>query len=160
VAKGDAAVVKSLVLVVAVAMAVMFEGCASPSAPQGAVGTPCGGSHDWPPNGYAAAPAGLTVEIVSGTTVRVRNDTDQQWVARVAAWEDLPCTGYMTTTDNPRRDVAPHDAIEASVSDPGWGGQLRIGVEFWDHPCGDACTDTPTGFAYVDPSPSPSPSPS
>jgi len=150
---------KSTLFVVAVAMAMMFEGCASSPAgapssrPQGAVGTPCGGSHDWPPNGYAAAPVGLTVEIVSGTTVRVRNDTDQPWVARVAAWEDLPCTGYMTATDSPGRDLAPHDTFGATVEDPGWGGQLRIGVEFWDHPCDDACTDAPAGFAYVDPVP-------
>ena len=81
----------------------------------------------------------------------MRNDTDQAWVARVAAWADLTCVGYMSTTEDPRRDLAPHTAFETAVADPGWGEPLRIGVELWDHPCDDACTDDPTGFAFVDP---------
>ena len=134
----------------------VVAGCAG--SPGSAVGTPCGGSHDWPPNGYGPAPAGLSVEIVSGTTVRVRNDTAQSWVVSVAAWEDLGCVGYLSAEPTPRRDLAAHDAFEVTVADPvGWGGRLRIGVEFWDHPCGDTCQDQPTGFGFVDPPVQPSP---
>jgi hypothetical protein len=143
------------------AIALLVAGCGGSAPVAQDPGTPppttCGGSHEWPPNDYAPAPAGLVVEIVSATTVRVRNDTGQAWVARVAAWSDLTCVGYMSTAEDPRRDLAPHMAFETTVADPGWGGQFRIGVEFWDHPCDDACTDSPSGFAFVDPVvPSPS----
>jgi hypothetical protein len=143
------------------ALALLVAGCGGSTPvgdrPETPPPTTCGGSHEWPPNGYAAAPAGLVVEIVSGTTVRVRNDTNEAWVARVAAWADLTCVGYMSTTEDPRRDLAPHSAFETTVADPGWGEQVRIGVELWDHPCDDACTDDPTGFAFVDPvTPTPS----
>lgn len=135
--------VTALLLVVVVAAA-----CAAPGNPPGA-GTPCGGSHVWPPNGYRPSPAGLSVELVSGTTVRVRNDTSHPWVVRVSAWEDAGCVGYLSA-EAPRRDLAAGASLDATVGDPGWGSPLRIGVEVWDHPCGDACQDDPTGFGYVD----------
>lgn len=142
-------------ILVSAAFAVVVAGCggSAPLAdrPDSPPPTTCGGSHEWPPNGYPPAPAGLVVEIVSGLTVRVRNDTDQAWVARVAAWADTTCVGYMSTTEDPLLELAAHTAVEATIADPGWGGQLRIGVELWDHPCDDACTDSPTGFAVVDP---------
>ncbi len=144
-------------LLVGAAFALIVAACGGSALVPGGPNTPppttCGGSHEWPPNGYPPAPASLVVEIVSGTTVRVRNETDEAWVARVAAWADLTCVGYMSTAEDPRRELAPHTAFEATIADPGWGGQLRIGVELWDHPCDEACTDSPTGFAFVDPAP-------
>jgi hypothetical protein len=152
-------VIRSLSVIAGIALLAAGCGGSTPAAGShdSAPPTTCGGSHEWPPNGYAAAPAGLVVEIVSGSTVRVRNDTDDAWVARVAAWGDLTCVGYVSTTDDPSRDLAPHTAFETTVADPGWGGLFRIGVELWDHPCDEACTDSPSGFAFVDPvSPVPS----
>lgn len=132
------------------ALSVLAITACAPGAVRPAAPTSCGGSHEWPPNGYPLAPAGLSVEIISGTTVRVRNDTDDAVVARIAPWQDLTCVGYMTT-EAPRYDLGPSETVEGTVTDPGWGGALRIGVEFYRSGCLERCQETPFGFAYVDP---------
>ncbi len=111
------------------------------------VPTSCGGSHTWPPNDYRAAPAELSVELVADMTVRIENQSHKTWTARIAAWGDLTCTGWVSA-DAPRVEVPPGNTVERSVPDPGWGVELRIGVELWDHPCGEMCLDLPDGFAW------------
>jgi hypothetical protein len=145
--------VKFGVAILSLAGSLLVGGCAGTG-----IGTPCGGSHGWPPNGLGPAPAGLSVALVSGTTVRVRNDTDRSWFARVAAWKDLGCVGYEAAEPASQQALGPHDTVEVAVVDPvGWTGQLRIGVEFWDHACGSGCQDQPTGFGFVDAATSSSP---
>lgn len=143
---------------VALALVAACNGAGGAQPTASAAPNMCGdGNHSWPPNGYQPAPSGLTVELLSGTTVRVRNATDQAWTVEVAPWDDVACGGWMSAMA-PHLDLSPHLAIEATVPDPGWGWPLRIGVAFWDHPCGATCQDEPTGFAWVDAPGPPSPS--
>lgn len=147
-------------LVAAVALAVSASGCAvgSTATPIATpIPTSCGGSHAWPPNEYAETPAGLTVEPVSGTTVRVANTTEQTWTIRVSAWGEGGCTGWLSFEPSVRADLAGGTNKEVTIANPNAGLPFRIGVEFWDHRCDDTCTDAPVGFGWVEEVTQPSP---
>jgi hypothetical protein len=144
--------------VVSVALALVAACSADAQPTASAALNMCGdGNRSWPPNGYQPVPPGLMVELRSGTTVRVRNATDQAWTAEAAPWDDVGCGGWMSAMA-PHLDLAAHAALEATVPDPGWGWPLRIGVAFWDQPCGEKCQSQPAGFAWVDAPGPPSPS--
>jgi len=131
----------------------------SPAQPTG-IPTPTTGSaapnmcgdisqHRWPPNGYAPAPAGLTADPVSGTTIRVRNATATDWTVLVAPWQEAGCGGWMEAM-GPMLTVGAHASLDVTVPDPRWGWPLRVGVTVWDHPCDESCQDEPTGFTWLD----------
>jgi hypothetical protein len=101
-------------------------------------------------NDYPPAPAGIAIELVSGTTVRIINTTQTAWTMRVAPWMSAPCVGYVSA-ESPRVQLDANATVDTTVEDPGWGGgPLRLGIELWDHSCDEACIDQPTGFAWVD----------
>jgi hypothetical protein len=127
-----------------------IAGCAGQSTGMGTAGpTPCGGSHEWPPNGYAAAPAGLTVERLSATSARLANATGADWSFAATAWFDGGCTGWMAAQPDVRGSLPARGSADVTVAGAGAGQPYRIGIQFWDHPCDAACTDPPTGFTWV-----------
>jgi hypothetical protein len=105
--------------------------------------------HSWPPDGYGPAPPSLTVDVVSGTTIRVRNTNATAWNVLVAPWQEAGCGGWMEAMA-PMLSVEAHASLDVTVPDPGWGWPLRIGVSVWDHPCAESCQDDPTGFTWLD----------
>lgn len=130
------------------AATLLVGACASPAAAP----TTCGGSHAWPPNSWPLAPPGLALDVVSGTTVRFHNGTSIAWTAMIEPWEDTGCVGFVTSGGE-RVAVAPGATIDRTVADPGWGGEIRIGAELWDHPCDERCLDEPTAFLPAEPPP-------
>ena len=136
--------------------AALVVGACGPSSPPPAAATAtpappsagCGGSHDWPPNGYPAA-SGVTAQRVSATSARLGNTSSgTRWYA-ATAWFDGGCTGWMATQPEARGSLAVGASADVSVTDPNNGLPFRIGIELWDHPCDEACTDDPTGFVWV-----------
>jgi hypothetical protein len=105
--------------------------------------------HRWPPNGYAPAPAGLTADPVSGTTIRLRNATATAWTVLVAPWQEAGCGGWMEAAA-PMLSVGAHASLDVTVPDPRRGWPLRVGVTVWDHPCAESCRDEPIGFTWLD----------
>jgi hypothetical protein len=105
--------------------------------------------HRWPPNGNAPAPAGLTADPVSGTTIRLRNATATAWTVLVAPWQEAGCGGWMEAAA-PMLSVGAHASLDVTVPDPRRGWPLRVGVTVWDHPCAESCRDEPIGFTWLD----------
>jgi hypothetical protein len=111
------------------------------------VPTPCGGSHDWPPNDYPAVPpAGVTVTPLSEFAARISNRTDTTWWVRASVWGEGGCTGWVTFMPDVSDAVPPGEDRVVTVADPSSPDMpYRLAIEFREEPC-DYCLDLPAGF--------------
>jgi len=112
--------------------------------------SPCGGSHSWPPPGYPAPPAGVTLTRLASDAVRLRNDTDLAWTGVAEGWQDLSCVGWMAIQPGARLAIPAHSSVDIAIPRNADATLVSVAVRLWDHPCPEGCTDPPTGFAYGD----------
>ena len=111
------------------------------------VPTPCGGSHDWPPNDYPAIPpAGVTVTPLSEFAARISNGTDATWWVRASVWGEGDCTGWLSFGPDVSDAVKPGEDRVVTVADPpSLDMPYRLTIAFRQEPCDD-CVDLPAGF--------------
>lgn len=138
-------------------IAAMVAACAAPPSP---APTTCGGSDVWPPPHEPAGTEVIDLQLIAPTTVRLTNLDDAGWTVRVAPWVLASCVGWIAfgNTEGSRFELAPGSTADRTVTfEPGFETR-RIGVEAWDHECGDGCTDPPDAFLSVAPTSVASPS--
>jgi len=118
--------------------------------------TYCVGSHAWPPHSYPPPPAGLTAEAINKNVVRLVNSTGRDYWYRISMWEDLDCAGKFVydfgflESEMVRGPLLRHSQVDVDAGSSGSHVELvRMGVGFWDHRCGEACSDPPMGFLTV-----------
>jgi hypothetical protein len=121
----------------------------------GAAATSCGGSHTWPPPGLEAPlPVGVIVDASGPDEVRVRNQSGETWQFEVATWVDAPCVGTIAEVILRSGPIDPGHELTTNVTSgtgPGPGGpKARIGIAAYRSGCGEACTDAPIGFGWID----------
>jgi hypothetical protein len=147
------------VRVAALALAFSLAGCAGarldppPTPPPSPAPTSCGGNVIWPPPYYPEPTGEISAELSAPGVVRVTNHGRQAWTVRVAPWILASCVGWIALGNTEGNQFAlPSGSIaERTVAfDPGWE-ERRIGIELWDHPCDDRCTDPLDAFNWLVP---------
>ena len=148
-----------------VAAALVLVGCgvgqrgAPATPPPSPVPTPCGGNVVWPPPYYPGPTDVISAGLRGSDRVWVANRSTTTWTIRVAPWVLAPCVGWIALgdTEGSRFPLAAGATAERRVSfDPG-DEMRRIGVELWDHECGDRCTDELDAFLTLEPPSAPAP---
>jgi hypothetical protein len=136
-------------LVAGLLIAVVAAGCAASSspAPRGGGPSPCGGSTDWPPLGYAATlPAGVEITSSGPLSARVTNSGDAAIHVRVATWGLGSCTGWLSFSPDQPADIPAHSTSDFALADPSSGIPFRVAIEVWSPACSGDCPEMPTGF--------------
>ncbi len=118
--------------------------------------TYCVGSHVWPPHSYPPPPAGLTAESINMRVVRLVNSTGRDYWYRISMWQDQDCAGQFVAdfgfleSEMVRGPLPKHSQVDVDAGSSGSDVELvRMGVGFWDHRCGEACSSPPMGFLTV-----------
>ncbi len=118
--------------------------------------TYCVGSHTWPPHSYPPPPAGLSAESINMHVVRLVNSTGRDYWYRISTWEGLDCAGKFVydfgflESEMVRGPLPKHSQVDVDAGSSGSDVELvRMGVGFWDHPCGEPCSSPPMGFLTV-----------